>query len=73
MAIIGRAIHYGVDLVLVSTALAGIRRSTGLTPNLDGTGSTVQGLARQYLDIGERIIDYSRAQLESGSRFFKND
>lgn len=29
MAMIGRLVHYTVDAVLLSTVLAGVRRSTG--------------------------------------------
>ncbi|KAJ2790215.1 hypothetical protein GGI18_001937 [Coemansia linderi] len=70
----GRLFHYGVDLVLISTALAGIRRSTGLTllsrPKLDDTNSTVQGVVKQYLDVGERVIDYAKPWL-ADSKLFK--
>lgn len=30
MQVLGRVIHLGVDAILVSTVLAGIKRSTGL-------------------------------------------
>ncbi|KAJ2737171.1 hypothetical protein IW152_000192 [Coemansia sp. BCRC 34962] len=70
MAMFGRLIHYGIDLVLISTALAGIRRSTGLTPKLDNTSSTAQGVVRQYLDVGERVIDYAQPWL-TDSKLFK--
>ncbi|KAJ1966059.1 hypothetical protein GGI12_000324 [Dipsacomyces acuminosporus] len=66
------AIHYSIDLVLVSTALAGIRRSTGLTPALGGADSTVRSVARAYLDIGERTLDIAKSQL-ADSKYFKRD
>ncbi|KAI8324671.1 DUF1748-domain-containing protein [Martensiomyces pterosporus] len=72
MAIIGRVVHFSVDLVLISTALAGIRRSTGLTPALDGADSTVRGIVKGYLNIGERTIDYAKSQL-SDTRYFKRE
>ncbi|KAJ2493828.1 hypothetical protein IWW37_000214 [Coemansia sp. RSA 2050] len=53
MAMFGRLIHYGIDLVLISTALAGIRRSTGLTPKLDNTSSTAQGVYTVAAQVGE--------------------
>ena len=31
MAMLGKLVHYGVDAVLLSTVLAGIRRSSGFT------------------------------------------
>ncbi|KAJ2471348.1 hypothetical protein GGI02_002333 [Coemansia sp. RSA 2322] len=66
---IGRLIHYSIDLVLVSTALAGIRRSTGLTPKLDEANSAVQGVLRQYLDVGEHVIDYAKPWLADSKLF----
>ncbi|KAJ2747949.1 hypothetical protein GGI20_000036 [Coemansia sp. BCRC 34301] len=69
MAMIGRLVHYGIDFVLISTALAGIRRSTG--PKLDDVNSTIQGMVRQYLDVGERMIDYASPWLADSRLFTK--
>ncbi|CAH6721701.1 hypothetical protein CLIB1444_07S00474 [[Candida] jaroonii] len=66
---IGKLIHYGADLVLVSTALAGLKRSSGLTPNLDSQSKDIQYYSNMYLDIGEKILDYSTAYCSSSDYF----
>ncbi|KAJ1993467.1 hypothetical protein GGI25_002787, partial [Coemansia spiralis] len=57
--VLGKLIHYSVDLVLVSTALAGIRRSTGYKLNTENLveNKDVRGYLDKYLAIGERTID----------------
>ncbi|KAJ2723883.1 hypothetical protein GGI07_002346 [Coemansia sp. Benny D115] len=51
MVIVGKLVHYGIDLVLVSTVLAGIRRSTGLTPALRDESGTINMGIKRYLEI----------------------
>ncbi|CAN8101011.1 unnamed protein product [Discula destructiva] len=58
--VLGRLVHYGVDLVLVSTILAGMRRSTGLTLKQEkiGTDNTeINKWVGRYLGIGESVFD----------------
>ncbi|KAJ1732419.1 hypothetical protein LPJ61_002057 [Coemansia biformis] len=69
---IGRLVHVAADLVLVSVALAGIRRSTGMTPALTNPDSAVQSVARKYLEAGERILDAVQTQM-AGSAYVKRD
>jgi len=58
---LGRLTHYAFDAVLISTILAGMKRSTGLTPSLKS--DTVSGNADvkkwvdKYLDVGEFVMD----------------
>ncbi|KAJ1832795.1 hypothetical protein LPJ70_006522 [Coemansia sp. RSA 2708] len=67
---VGRFVHFGVDLVLVSMVLAGTRRSSGLTPALSNPDSIAQSALRTYLDMGERLLTYAETQMAS-SGFFK--
>ncbi|KAF5211247.1 hypothetical protein E0198_002548 [Clavispora lusitaniae] len=70
MGAFGKAIHYGFDLVIVSAFLAGVRRNTGLTPDLDMLpNESANYYAQKYLDIGESIFDYSSAYLRSSDYF----
>ncbi|KAI9477312.1 DUF1748-domain-containing protein [Coemansia mojavensis] len=65
----GRLVHISIDLALVSMVLAGTRRSSGLTPRLDGNG-VANSAIRAYLDAGERLLTFAEASM-SNSRFFK--
>ncbi|SCV06226.1 LANO_0H24872g1_1 [Lachancea nothofagi CBS 11611] len=70
MTFIGKAIHFSVDLTLVSLCLAGVKRNTGLTPKLDSIEDThIRGYVHKYLNIGESCYDYTVASLGS-SRYF---
>ena len=65
-----KAIHIGFDLVLVTGFLAGVKRNTGLQLNVDKfENETVRYYAKQYLNVGETIFDYSTAYL-NGSEYF---
>ncbi|KAJ2375716.1 hypothetical protein GGI05_007106, partial [Coemansia sp. RSA 2603] len=56
---LGRLIHIGVDLVLVSTALAGIRQATGLKfkPESLTDSKSLQSYINTYLSIGEKTVN----------------
>ncbi|KAI0334887.1 DUF1748-domain-containing protein [Cubamyces sp. BRFM 1775] len=57
---LGTLIHWGIDAVLLSAFLAGIRRTTGLTPKLsDVPNKDVRQLLRSYLEFGEYIFDFA--------------
>ncbi|CAG90088.1 DEHA2G02244p [Debaryomyces hansenii CBS767] len=68
---IGRVVHISADLVLLSAFLAGVKRNTGLTPNLDSATNSedVKYYAGKYLDLGERIFDYSSTYFGSSDYF----
>ncbi|CAI5758646.1 unnamed protein product [Candida verbasci] len=67
---IGRLAHISFDLVLISGFLAGIKRSTGLQPDLNKIeNKDVQFYTQKYLNIGESILDNSVAFL-SNSQYF---
>ncbi|KAH9894149.1 DUF1748-domain-containing protein [Cubamyces lactineus] len=57
---LGTLIHWGIDAVLLSAFLAGIRRTTGLTPKLsDVPNKDVRQLLRSYLEFGEYVFDFA--------------
>lgn len=61
----------GADLVFVSAVLAGIRRNTGLTPDLEKIpNESARFYTKKYLGVGELVFDYSSAYLGS-SEYFK--
>ncbi|KAH9949900.1 DUF1748-domain-containing protein [Amylocystis lapponica] len=70
---IGRVFHYAVDAVLVSTVVAGVRRSSGFTPETTViTDPTLRSVAERYLGIGETIFDMIQGTAVN-SQYFKRD
>jgi hypothetical protein len=70
---VGRLAHYAFDAVLISTILAGMKRSTGLTLRAEKvTGekeSQVTSWIDKYLGVGEWVMDQSVAIAGSSSWF----
>jgi len=57
---LGKLVHLGLDAVLISAFLAGIKRSTGLTPNVSQVpNKDIRELLRTYLEIGEYLFDFA--------------
>ncbi|KNZ71714.1 hypothetical protein J132_07475, partial [Termitomyces sp. J132] len=53
-------VHLGFDALLISAFLAGIRRTTSLTPALGQIpNKDVRQLLRSYLELGEYIFDFA--------------
>jgi len=70
MGMLGRLIHYGFDAVLISTCLAGIRRSTGLTiKKKPSENESVNGFLDSYLWVGETVMDQSVAMISASGYF----
>ncbi|KAN0063525.1 hypothetical protein ACQY0O_003972 [Thecaphora frezii] len=70
---LGRLFHYASDAVLVSTFLAGIKRQTGLAPDVERiTEPTTKGLVEKYLGLGEFIFDSGVAAARA-SQYFKKE
>ncbi|KAI0204352.1 hypothetical protein F4808DRAFT_456802 [Astrocystis sublimbata] len=69
---LGRIGHYALDAVLISTILAGMRRSTGLTVKSDRiTGDNeMNKWVTKYLGVGEWVLDQSVA-FAGTSKFFE--
>ncbi|KAI8336401.1 hypothetical protein EDC96DRAFT_524162 [Choanephora cucurbitarum] len=67
-----KLIHYTFDAILITTLLAGIKRSTGLqlaTSKIES--STIRSYIDKYLNLGEFIFDMSVAYLNQSSYFTK--
>ncbi|CAJ2499741.1 Uu.00g025940.m01.CDS01 [Anthostomella pinea] len=71
---LGRLTHYAVDAVLISTILAGMRRSTGLTLKSEQiageNNKEVNKWVGKYLSVGEWVMDTSVA-FAGSSGFFE--
>ncbi|TDZ32707.1 Uncharacterized protein CTRI78_v011749 [Colletotrichum trifolii] len=71
---IGRLTHYAFDAVLFSAFLAGMKRSTGLTPSFKtdraaGENKDVSKWIDKYLGVGEWVMDQSVAMAGSSGWF----
>ncbi|KAI0002857.1 DUF1748-domain-containing protein [Xylariaceae sp. FL0662B] len=70
---LGRLTHYAVDAVLISTILAGMRRSTGLSFRTErvsiGDNKEANKWVEKYLSIGEWVMDQSVAVAGSSGWF----
>ncbi|EMD33965.1 hypothetical protein CERSUDRAFT_86733 [Gelatoporia subvermispora B] len=70
---LGRVFHYAVDAVLISTVVAGVRRSSGFTPQTELiTDDTMRSVAERYLGVGETILDMIQGTAVN-SHYFKRD
>ncbi|KAJ7219956.1 hypothetical protein GGX14DRAFT_7831 [Mycena pura] len=70
---IARIFHYAFDAILISTLAAGVRRSSGFTPNSASISDpTLRSLAERYLGVGESIFDMIQATAVN-STYFKRD
>ncbi|KAG2151840.1 DUF1748-domain-containing protein [Suillus cothurnatus] len=66
----GWLFHLGLDAFIVSAFLAGIRRSTGLTPALSQVpNKDIRQLLRSYLEVGEYAYDFAVVILGRSSYF----
>ncbi|KAI0346293.1 DUF1748-domain-containing protein [Trametopsis cervina] len=69
--VLGRLFHYAVDAVLLSTVLAGVKKSSGLSPSTTSiTDPTMRSLTDRYLGVGETIFDMIQATAVN-SQYFK--
>ncbi|KAF8920127.1 DUF1748-domain-containing protein [Mucidula mucida] len=70
---LGKVFHYAFDAVLFSTVLAGIRRSSGFTPNTASiTDPTFRSVADTFLGAGETIFDIAQMRAMN-TEYFKKE
>ncbi|KAH9950105.1 DUF1748-domain-containing protein [Amylocystis lapponica] len=56
----GTLAHLGFDALLLSAFLAGVRRTTGLTPRLSQVpNKDIRQILRSYLEFGEYVFDFA--------------
>jgi len=71
MGLVGKVVHYSFDAILISTIVAGIRRSTGLTLRPNAVDSPdMQSYVRRYLEVGEWVLD-SSSNIMAASGYFE--
>jgi len=71
--VLGRLVHYTVDAVLLSTVVAGVRRSSGFSPDASAIADpTIRSVAEKFLGVGETVFDMIQATAVNSS-YFKKD
>jgi len=66
----GKLFHLGVDAVLIAAFLAGIRRTTGLTPRLSQVpNKDIRQILKSYLEMGEYAFDFAVVVFGRSSSF----
>ncbi|EAU83056.2 hypothetical protein CC1G_13338 [Coprinopsis cinerea okayama7 len=69
----GRLFHYAFDAALLSTVLAGVRRSSGFSPDTTLISDpTARGIADKFLGVGETVFDMLQGTAVNSS-YFKRD
>ncbi|KAJ8456648.1 hypothetical protein ONZ51_g11995 [Trametes cubensis] len=70
---LGRLFHYAADAALVSTVLAGVKRSSGFAVETEKISDpTLRGVADKFLGVGETIFDMVQGTVVN-SEYFKRD
>ncbi|KAI0783610.1 hypothetical protein C8Q75DRAFT_692214, partial [Abortiporus biennis] len=70
---LGKLFHYAFDAVLVSTVFAGVRRTSGLTPDTTLIADeNIRSVAQKYFGIGESIFDMIQGTAVN-SKYFKRN
>jgi len=72
--VLGRVAHYAVDAVLISTILAGVKRTSGFgvsTPALGLPEGSSQSIVNRYLGLGESIFDWACAASYTSKYFVR--
>ncbi|KAF8736582.1 hypothetical protein AX14_014318 [Amanita brunnescens Koide BX004] len=60
--VLGRLAHYALDAVLLSTVVAGVRRSSGFAPDTSLINDpSIRSLAERYLGVGDSVFDMIQA------------
>ncbi|KAF9523545.1 hypothetical protein CPB83DRAFT_862688 [Crepidotus variabilis] len=68
--VLGRLVHYTVDAVLLSTVLAGVKRSSGFGPDAEKISDpTARSVAEKFLGVGDTIFDMIQATAVNSSYF----
>ncbi|KAH6913269.1 hypothetical protein BKA70DRAFT_1096906 [Coprinopsis sp. MPI-PUGE-AT-0042] len=67
---IGRLTHYVLDAALVSTVLAGVKKSTGFAVDTSSISDpTARGIADKFLGVGETVFDMVQATAVNNGYF----
>ncbi|KAJ3725648.1 DUF1748-domain-containing protein [Lentinula guzmanii] len=75
MMALGRLFHYAFDATLVSTVLAGVKKTSGFSLDIDQitTNPTAKSAAESYLGLGESIYGMIQGTVVNSGYFTKKE
>ncbi|KAH9989467.1 hypothetical protein BJV77DRAFT_1185771 [Russula vinacea] len=73
--VLGRLAHYAIDALLLSTVVAGVKRSTGFTLDTESfiSNPTVRSLTEQYLGFGETVFNTLQGAVVTSPYFKRSE
>ncbi|EIM21988.1 hypothetical protein E3Q22_01416 [Wallemia mellicola] len=70
---LGKLTHYAFDAVLISIALAGVKRSTGLTLAINRMANKdARKIIKSWLDLGEYCFDGAVILMQRSKSFIRD-
>ncbi|KAE9389805.1 DUF1748-domain-containing protein [Gymnopus androsaceus JB14] len=67
---LGKLFHYALDAALLSTVLAGVKKSSGFSPDLAQISNpTARSLAETYLGFGESVFGIVQGSVVNSAYF----
>ncbi|VEU24380.1 DEKNAAC105681 [Brettanomyces naardenensis] len=68
----GKLIHYAVDLTLLTAVLAGVKKSSGVEPNVDLIKQQdLNKYTKKYLELGDTLFDKAVDWMGQSSYFVR--
>ncbi|KAH9954299.1 hypothetical protein BC827DRAFT_1243738 [Russula dissimulans] len=72
--VLGRLTHYAIDAILLSTVLAGVKRSTSFAFDTDTiSNSTIRSITEQYLAVGETTFNALQGTVVTSPYFKRSE
>ncbi|KAH9972160.1 hypothetical protein BGW80DRAFT_1173556 [Lactifluus volemus] len=72
--VLGKLAHYAFDAILLSTVVAGVKRSTGFAPDTETISNpTIRSLTEQYLGFGEMVFNTLQGTVVSSPYFKRSE
>ncbi|KAI0300773.1 hypothetical protein BC826DRAFT_990359 [Russula brevipes] len=72
--VLGRLAHYALDAILLSTVVAGVKRSTGFVPDIESISNpTIRSLTEQYFGFGETVFNALQGTVVTSPYFKRSE
>ncbi|KAN0113400.1 Fungal protein of unknown function (DUF1748) domain containing protein [Russula decolorans] len=72
--VLGRIAHYAIDAILLSTVVAGVKRSTGFTLDTEYISNpTVRSWTERYLGVGESMFNTLQGAVVTSPYFKRSE
>ncbi|GMM31217.1 Mco8 protein [Martiniozyma asiatica (nom. inval.)] len=72
MSILGKSFHLAIDATLFAALLSGIKRQTGLAPNVSLINQPeIENYTIKYLNYGDWVYDQTISRMDSSPFFVR--